>query len=91
MPTGLSGRSQIAEPWRLCLLGLGIVLVAASPLVGLLPGPGGVIVFAVGLALVLKTSQWAKKRYIVAKRRWPRLGHLTDRGLGRRRKKRRGD
>src|SRR3546814_13294289 len=78
-------------PRRLCLLGLGAALVAVSPAVGVIPGPGGIIVFAIGLALVLKNSQGAKKRYIWLKRRWPRLGRMADRGLGRRPKKPRGD
>lgn len=91
MPNGLKSRSHISEPLRLCLLGLGAALVAVSPAVGVIPGPGGIIVFAIGLALVLKNSQWAKKRYIWLKRRWPRLGRMADRGLGRRQKKPRGD
>src|SRR3546814_17418992 len=91
MPNGLKSRSHISEPLRLCLLGLGAALVAVSPAVGVIPGPGGIIVFAIGFALVLKNSQWAKKRYIWLKRRWPRLGRMADRGLGRRQKKQSGD
>ena len=33
---------------RQCLVGLGFVLIALTPLVGPIPGPGGVIVFAAG-------------------------------------------
>jgi hypothetical protein len=61
----------------------GWVLVVLSPVVGLLPGPGGVFVFAAGFALVLQTSQWAKRTYVRAKRRWPRLGSWVDWGLRR--------
>ncbi len=52
-------------------------------LVGLLPGPGGIFVFAAGAALVLQTSPWAKRLYVRAKRRWPRAGSLVDRALRR--------
>ena len=74
------------EIWRLFLLGLGIVLIIAAPVVGLLPGPGGIIVLALGLALALKNSLWAKRRYIHLKRRWPSLGRWADRGLLRHRR-----
>lgn len=84
-------RGSLPDPWRLCLLSLGVVLILASPAVGLVPGPGGIIVFAIGLALVLKNSNWAKRRYVAIKRRWPKLGQLADRGLLRHRKKGGGD
>ena len=38
---------------------LGVLLMIASIPVGALPGPGGIFVFAAGLALVLKTSMFA--------------------------------
>lgn len=80
-----------AEIWRLFLFGLGVFLILAAPLVGLLPGPGGIVFVALGLALALKNSLWAKRRYVHLKRRWPRLGHWTDRGLLRHRRKRTDD
>ena len=67
--------------WGLFLLGA--VLVLSAPLVGLLPGPGGIIVFAAGLSLMLKNSAWAKRRYVDFKKRWPKFGHWTDWGLRR--------
>ena len=73
--------------WALC--GLGIVLLLVSPLVGAIPGPGGIFVAGIGLALVLKTSMWAKRRYVRFKRRRPRFGHLTDLALRRRSARRR--
>jgi hypothetical protein len=54
-----------------------------SPVVGLIPGPGGIIVFAAGLAITLQASHAAKRVYVRAKRRWPRLGHYSDKGLRR--------
>jgi hypothetical protein len=53
--------------WTLFVIG--ILLLAVSPLVGVLPGPGGVVVAGLGLALVLKTSMWAKRHYARLKNR----------------------
>ena len=39
---------------------------------GPIPGPGGIFFAAPGLALVLKTSLWAKRRYVHFKRWQPR-------------------
>src|SRR3546814_9179793 len=44
-----------------------------------LPGPGGVIVFGAGLALALKFSEWAKRQYVLFKRRHPNKGRWADR------------
>lgn len=68
---------------------LGCVLVAISPAVGVIPGPGGLLVFAAGVALMLRTSVWAKRRFVHVKRRWPRVGDALDRGLRRASAKRR--
>ena len=71
------------------LFGVGMLLLVASPLVGAIPGPGGIIVAGIGLALVLKTSMWAKRHYVRFKRWQPKAGRLTDRALRRRSAKRR--
>lgn len=68
---------------RPVLLAIGILLIAAAPVVGILPGPGGVFVFAGGLVLVLRSSPGARRRWARLARRWPRLGALTDRVLRR--------
>ena len=60
-----------------------VLLILVSPLVGAIPGPGGVFVFAGGLVLLLRNSRWARRQFARAKRRWPRLGHWADRGLRR--------
>ena len=57
---------QPAVEWTIFVLGI-LFMIAAIP-VGALPGPGGVFVFAIGLAMVLKTSMWAKRRYVRFKR-----------------------
>ena len=57
---------------------LGILMIVISPFVGVIPGPGGVIVFAFGAGLVLKYSEWAKRQYVRFKRRHPNKGRWTD-------------
>ena len=64
---------------RTAMLVLGVLLILLAPVVGLLPGPGGIFVFAGGLILVLRASRWARLRWARLKRRHPRLGHLADR------------
>ena len=76
---------------RTGLFVFGCVLILAAPVVGILPGPGGVIVFAAGLALVLKYSEWAKRKYVAFKRRHPKKGDWADWGLRRRSAQRRGE
>jgi len=69
---------------RIGLLVTGILLIAVTPLVGIIPGPGGIFVFAAGLVLVLQNSNWARGRFVRLKRRWPRFGHYADMALRRR-------
>ena len=68
---------------------VGVVLIILSPLAGVIPGPGGIFVFAIGLAMVLKTSMWAKRRYVHFKRKQPKVGRWADWGLRRRSARRR--
>ena len=76
----LLGRSP---PVRTGLFVLGCLLILVSPLVGVIPGPGGVVVFGLGLGLVLKYSDWAKRKYVEFKRRHPNKGAWADWGLRR--------
>jgi hypothetical protein len=90
----MSGRRQwrrfLDHPFvEWSLFAVGILLLIVSPLVGAIPGPGGVIVAGVGLALVLKTSMWAKRRYVKFKRWQPKAGRWTDWALRRGSAKRR--
>jgi hypothetical protein len=62
---------------------LGVILILLSPVVGALPGPGGVFVLALGLAMVLRTSAWARRRYVQFKRWQPKAGRWTDWGMRR--------
>ncbi len=68
---------------------IGVLLILLSPVVGLLPGPGGIFVLALGLAMVLRTSRWARRRYVAFKRWQPKAGRWTDWGLRRGSAKRR--
>lgn len=84
-------RIMRSEPMRRMQIGLGVVLLILGPLIGgPLPGPLGVIGFAVGLALVLRNSLRARRRYVIYKRRYPRIGYWFDVGL-RRKRRPRGD
>jgi hypothetical protein len=76
-----------AVEWTLFCVG--VLLLIISPVVGAIPGPGGVIVAGLGLALVLKTSMWAKRRYVQFKRWQPKAGRWTDWALQRSSAKRR--
>jgi hypothetical protein len=76
---------------RLAAFILGCLLMLAAPLAGLLPGPGGIFIFAVGLGLALRSSIWAKRRYVKLKRQQPKLGGWADWGLRRGSAKRRGE
>ena len=71
------------------IFGVGVILLLLAPLVGALPGPGGIIIAGIGLAMVLKTSHWARRRYVRFKRWQPKAGRWTDWALRRRSAKRR--
>ena len=87
-------RNKLAEVQKISIVRtllfcVGVVLMLVSPAVGAIPGPGGVVVFAAGLALVLKYSAWAKRQYVQFKRRHPKKGSWADWGLRRRSARRR--
>jgi len=71
------------------MFGLGVLLIILGLIIGPLPGPGGILLVAPGLALVLKTSMWAKGHYVKFKRWQPKAGRWTDWALRRRSAKRR--
>lgn len=84
-------RSFIDHPvveWTIFVIGL-LLLFVVAPLVGAVPGPGGVVVAGIGLAMVLKTSMWAKRRYVRFKRWKPKAGSWADWALRRRSARRR--
>jgi hypothetical protein len=75
--------------YRLVMFIIGCALMIASPLAGILPGPGGIIVFAIGLGMALRSSIWAKRNYVRLKRKQPKIGEWTDWGMRRPSAKRR--
>jgi len=70
---------------RWAMIAVGCVLMLISPIIGAIPGPGFIIVFPIGLALVLRNSIWAKRAYVGFKCRFPEYGNWTDWALRRRR------
>ncbi len=76
---------------RIGLLILGILFLLVTPVLGPLPGPGGVFTFAIGLGLVLQNSVWARRRYVEFKRKQPKAGSWADWGLRRKSARRRAE
>ena len=68
---------------RIVQLVLGVLLIIGAGIIGPLPGPGGIFLFAGGLILILRNSRWARLKFARAKRRWPRVGNLLDRAMRR--------
>jgi hypothetical protein len=68
---------------RIVYLGLGWLLIVLTPIVGALPGPGGIFLFAGGAALLLKNSNWVKRAYVRFGRRYPKYARWADKGLRR--------
>lgn len=79
-------KSAIVD-WTIFVLGW--LLMLLSPVAGLLPGPGGILVFALGLSMVLRTSLKSRRHYASFKRWQPRAGRWIDWGLRRKSAKRR--
>lgn len=61
----------------------GLILIGAGLVIAPLPGPGGIFLIAPGLALVLKSSMWAKRHYVKIKRWQPKAGRWMDWALRR--------
>ena len=77
-----------SRAWRGAQLTAGLMLMVFGPIIGLpTPGPLGLLLFGLGLALVLRNSHWARKRYVRSTRRHPRLKRAMDTGLRRRRRR----
>lgn len=78
-----------SKPVRTSLFVVGMLLIIAAPLLGPIPGPGGIFVFAAGLSLALKNSDWAKRQYVRFKAWQPKAGRWADWGLRRKSARRR--
>ena len=92
MPIRAALKAVSSNPeYRGLRLAAGAGMMVLAPLVGLLPGPGGVVVFAAGLGLTLRNSIWAKRRYAMFKKHLPKAGRWADWGLRRNSAKRRAE
>lgn len=69
---------------RLALTLFGAFLCIIAPIVGALPGPGGIFVFAAGFALMLKNSAIVRRLYARLKAKHPQKGQWVDWALRRR-------
>jgi hypothetical protein len=78
--------SPLAE-WS--MFAAGVLLVIGGLVIAPLPGPGGIFLIAPGVALILKSSAWAKRRYVRVKRWQPKAGRWMDWALRRPSAKRR--
>ena len=80
-----------SEPFRVFQIILGILLLPVAGIVGIIsPAPIGIVIFGAGVALVLRNSRWARRRYLFYTRGYPRVRRAVDFGLmrGKRRKQR---
>lgn len=79
---------QLNPAWRVVLVACGIVVFVVGVVLWASPAPGGFILLAIGLSLVLANSKLAKRRFLSWKRRYPQvvtpLRHLLRRFNGRR-------
>ena len=77
-----------SEPVRVVQLLAGVLLMLAAPIIAIpTPPPTGIILFALGLALVLRNSRWARRRYVRYTRRHPRVQRAMNFGLRRKSKR----
>ncbi len=77
-----------SEPFRVLQLFVGALLMLAAPVVAIpTPPPTGIVIFAFGLALVLRNSRWARRRYVRYTRRYPRVQRAVNFGLRRKSKR----
>lgn len=63
----------VGRVMRSGLVVLGSLIVVAGVVIAPLPGPGGIPVIALGLVVVLRNSYKAKRMFVSAQRRWPRI------------------
>ncbi len=71
------------------MIGVGWAIIFGAPIIGIFPGPGGLILFPIGLGIVLKHSRWAKRRFAIHAKRHPEYGRWMNWALRRKRFKER--
>jgi hypothetical protein len=78
-----------SEPFRVFQILLGALLIPMAGIIGLLTPPGvGLLVAGAGVALVLRNSRWARRRYLFYTRRHPNVRRAVDLGLMRGKRRR---
>ncbi len=82
-------RFMRSPPMRMLQVAVGAILVIFGPLLlgPTTPGPFGTLAFAAGLVLMLRNSSWARRRYVILKRRHPKFGRYAEIALRRRQKR----
>lgn len=89
MPMDPVSKSLVRRISRGGQLAAGFLLLCVVPwFVWPLPFPAATMSWIAGLALILKNSAWAKRRYVTWKRRNPKTGRVVDKGLRRRSRQR---
>jgi hypothetical protein len=79
------GKSSSHVAYRWLMISLGWALMIIAPLIGWLPGPGGLILFPIGLAILIKHSLWAKRRYLRLSKTYPEYALWANWAMRRRR------
>ena len=71
-------KPQTSPILRWALVVLGWLLILGAVAIGPLPGPGALVLAPIGMAIILKNSLWAKKRYSRFARSNPEYGNWMD-------------
>ena len=56
---------------KIALLSVGWVLIVVGPVVGIIPGPGGIPITGAGVILVISQSNTAKRVFLRYHKRYP--------------------
>jgi hypothetical protein len=70
-----------ASWWRPLAIGGGLLLLLLAPIVGFLPGPGGILVAGIAILVLLRYSQDAKRLFVRLKRRYPMMMWPLKKGV----------
>ncbi len=68
------------------LLAVGWLIIVVGAILGVIPGPGGIPIVAVGAMIVLSQSRAARKQFIRLQKRFPKVMGSIRRVLKRKRK-----
>lgn len=75
VPTAKNPKTWRQAKWlQRTMILLGWLLIIGAVAIGPLPGPGPLLLAPVGLALILKNSIWAKRRYAKLAKQHPQYG-----------------